>query len=679
MGGIPKSVPSTMATGTATSSYSKTIATTAAAGDGKTATIFLAEAPNVSTGDKITVAGITPTAYRVTDALVTYFSDVYPYSVSYRSTATGDQTIAGTVSFTKTVYKAGDWGVVGKAGSGLKTRSQTNVENSLRSQIQSSAGWGGASGTLFQNLDPNLPFPVAFLKALGQGIIRAAIGTVTTVAEVLSAIGSWFGNFVNSAGRIIGNIVNGVIDAAENTVQHFLNFMHHVMGGGRSGVSSATYRPIYTSKSSIASGTARTAFEVAEQAEAVQLATYNTQFATETQSDFWNSPRVLPAWMGNVNDDVSFAQSLIDGTSTPTAGTLVLIPVSASQDRQFDRIKFGIAGTSMTNCYVGLYDADETTGDLTKVDDLGDVKSQLNTSYNLQSVALPNARTVKGRELFYIGILQTGTPSALHRWSATNNFTTGLFPRYIGNTYSTTGIGALPSTISSSQLISGTKYWGSLGMSTPTVAPGSAYYQDSFTRTDSSTLGSSWVVRSGSGLIVSAGSAQAGGTGASINTYVSRAVSTAQEVGAYFYPQPGRGSTTWNMNGMLSLRGNGGGSFMYLRIAAAKYYNVNTGVTTYSTSARLYSATSYTSLGSDFSSGVAKGTQWTSAEDGTGTWTVTAVNSDYTVKLNGTTLFTWTDSGTFPPPPQTLTSAYSEFGIGAANYTRVDNWYGKDL
>lgn len=674
MGGIPVAVPSTLTSNNSTSSYTRTIATTAAAGDGKTATIFLAEAPNVSTGDKITISGVTPTAYNATNALVAYFSDVYPYSVSYRSTATGDQTVAGTVSFTKTVYKSGDWGVVGKGGSALKNRDQTTVENSLRGQIQASSGWSGASGTLFQNLDPTLPFPVAFLKALGQGIIRAAIGAVSTVADVLGAIGAWFGNFVNSAGRIIGNIVNGVVDAAENTVQHFLNFMHHVLGGGRSGTSSANYQPIYNSRASVAAGAARTAFDVAEQAEAVQLATYNTQFATETQSDFWNTPRVVPAWLGNVNDDVSFAQSLIDGTDTPQAGTLILIPVSASQDRQYDRIKFGIAGTSMTNCYVGLYDADETTGALAKVDDLGDVKSSLNTNYNLQSIALPNVRTVKRGELFYIGILQTGTPSPVHRWSATNNFTTGLFPRYIGNTYSTTGIGALPASITSSQLLSGIKYWGSLGLSTPAVAPGSSFYQDSFTRSDASTLGPSWLVRSGSGLSISSGTAYAPGTGASINTYVSRSVSTAQEVSAYFSANTGRSGSTWTMNGMLSLRGNGGGSFMYLRIYAAKYYNSQTAVTTYSTNARLYSASSFTTLGSDFSGGVGKGTAWTSTADGTGTWTLTASDSDYTVKFNGATLFTWTDSGTF-----TVGTNSTEFGIGAANYTRVDNWYGKDL
>jgi hypothetical protein len=72
-------------------------ATTAASGTGTVATITTTTATNAAVGDLITVAGVTPTAYNGT-FVVTAVSNVTTFTVSYASTATGVQTVAGTVS-----------------------------------------------------------------------------------------------------------------------------------------------------------------------------------------------------------------------------------------------------------------------------------------------------------------------------------------------------------------------------------------------------------------------------------------------------------------------------------------------------------------------------------------------------------------------------------------------------
>lgn len=72
----------------------KNIATTAASGNGSTATITLASSPNVVVGDLITVSGVTPAGYNGTYAVTATSGN----NVSYSCAATGSQTVAGTVS-----------------------------------------------------------------------------------------------------------------------------------------------------------------------------------------------------------------------------------------------------------------------------------------------------------------------------------------------------------------------------------------------------------------------------------------------------------------------------------------------------------------------------------------------------------------------------------------------------
>jgi hypothetical protein len=73
-------------------------ATTAASGNGTTATLTMTSATNLAVGDIIVVAGVTPTGYNTTGAVVTAVSNTSPFTVSYANTTTGSQTVAGTVS-----------------------------------------------------------------------------------------------------------------------------------------------------------------------------------------------------------------------------------------------------------------------------------------------------------------------------------------------------------------------------------------------------------------------------------------------------------------------------------------------------------------------------------------------------------------------------------------------------
>ena len=69
-------------------------ATTAASGDGTTATITTTSNHNLAVGDRVTVAGVTPTGYNGTYILTAVTSN----TLSYANATTGSQTVAGTVS-----------------------------------------------------------------------------------------------------------------------------------------------------------------------------------------------------------------------------------------------------------------------------------------------------------------------------------------------------------------------------------------------------------------------------------------------------------------------------------------------------------------------------------------------------------------------------------------------------
>jgi len=487
--------------------------------------------------------------------------------------------------------------------------------------------------------------------------------------DALAGLGTLAGNLLSNAGSVIGSVVNVVVDTVGNTLQGVWDWLTHLFAGN----SPAAAAP---------AATGRTLTHLREAAGQVSTYTYNTAFSTETLQGFFNTPRTLPSWLGNQQDDVAFAQTIIDGTATPTLGTMYLIPVKVTQDRQYDAIKFGMDGSSatMTNCYVGLYDVDETTGACSKVLDLGNVKSQLNLAYDLQTIAIPSPISVQRGELYYIAVLQTGgTANLMWRWSSSTNFTTGQYPIQLGNYYTTTSIGALPSTFTHSNVGAASKFWGALGtaVSTVTGIP-PLYYSDTFSRSVSTTLGPAWATRSGYiGIKTPAGKK---GTGAGTTnswasgtaSYISRQNYTDHKVGASFLGL-GTISAACSRTMGLGLRSNGSGTGVYLMVQEVR----TTGGAAASTNVAKIITTS-----SDYSgAGATRATYNFGTTIPNGTWEFRAVGPVYTATLNGTDLFSWTDTSYAAFP---VTASNTETFLLAADSnstypTWISNWTAQDL
>ena len=117
-------------------------ATTAASGTGTTATLTMTSATNLAVGDIIVVAGVTPTGYNTTGAVVTAVSNTSPFTVSYANTTTGSQTVAGTVAVpaqaSVTARSAGTKGLVIKGAA---------------SQNDNLQEWQNSSGTVLTRID----------------------------------------------------------------------------------------------------------------------------------------------------------------------------------------------------------------------------------------------------------------------------------------------------------------------------------------------------------------------------------------------------------------------------------------------------------------------------------------------------------------------------------------------
>jgi hypothetical protein len=108
-------------------------ATTATSGTGTTATITTTSAHGLAIGDRITVAGVTPTGYNGTHIITAVPSTT---QISYLNTTTGSQTIAGSVSadaqVSITPRSAGTRGLVLRGASG-QTASILAFQNSAGS------------------------------------------------------------------------------------------------------------------------------------------------------------------------------------------------------------------------------------------------------------------------------------------------------------------------------------------------------------------------------------------------------------------------------------------------------------------------------------------------------------------------------------------------------------------
>jgi hypothetical protein len=195
-------------------------ATTGASGDGTTASISTSSNHNLSVGDRVTIAGITPTGYNGTYIVTAIVS---AFTFSYANATTGSQTVAGTVRV--------------DAQASVVTRSAASVPLLLRGatsqsanlfEIQNSSGSGLVSVTSAGNIN-----------AIGQ----ARVGTTAGLAQlaVVSAGSSTIGAVIRGAASQTANLfewqssgasVLGSVDA--NGMANFLrgNFRGAVYGTG---------------------------------------------------------------------------------------------------------------------------------------------------------------------------------------------------------------------------------------------------------------------------------------------------------------------------------------------------------------------------------------------------------------------------------------------------------------
>ena len=145
-------------------------ATTATSGTGSVATVSTSSAHNLANGDRVTIAGITPTGYNGT-YIVTVVS---AFSFSYANATTGSQTVAGTVSVdaqaSAVTRSAGTVGIIIRGSSG-------QVADLL--QLQNSS----AISRFYITADGTF-------ATLGNGVVSGdlRVGTATYLSSALNVI-----------------------------------------------------------------------------------------------------------------------------------------------------------------------------------------------------------------------------------------------------------------------------------------------------------------------------------------------------------------------------------------------------------------------------------------------------------------------------------------------------------
>lgn len=175
-------------------------------------------------------------------------------------------------------------------------------------------------------------------------------------------------------------------------------------------------------------------------------------------------PRRSPRWISTgTHDDVSFPIISAQSMFTPALNDITYIPITPDTDRVYKALKFGLVGSAMTNCYVGVYKI-ETDGTLTLAVNLGDKKSSL-TASKVQTFAIPGGVGVGRGETVFIAVRQVGgtagqmftTPSLLQVTEVVQPLPT--YPTEKNNTGS-----GLPGSISGAIVRSeSAPAWGALG------------------------------------------------------------------------------------------------------------------------------------------------------------------------------------------------------------------------
>jgi hypothetical protein len=143
-------------------------ATTATSGTGTTATLTTTSNHNLAVGDRITVAGVTPTGYNGTFIVTAAATN----SVSYANATTGSQTVAGTVSVDAqasiTTRSAATSGLIIRM-SASQASNGFQVQNSSGSTLAGIDG-GGAIYTTVAMKTPNI-------QGSGDGLTAVTFST----------------------------------------------------------------------------------------------------------------------------------------------------------------------------------------------------------------------------------------------------------------------------------------------------------------------------------------------------------------------------------------------------------------------------------------------------------------------------------------------------------------------
>jgi hypothetical protein len=200
-------------------------ATTAASGDGTTATLTTTSNHGFAVGDRITVAGVTPTGYNGTFIVTAAATN----SVSYANATTGAQTVAGTVSADAqtsiTARSAGTAGLIVKAQASAIADTFT---------VQNSSGTG-----IFRVY----PTDRVFAQQLLVGVAGSAIGQLVVFPSGAAVVGLAVRGAVsqtanlqewqNSAGTILSSVTSSG-GGSFNSLQ---------IAGGSPNLGTATFYP----------------------------------------------------------------------------------------------------------------------------------------------------------------------------------------------------------------------------------------------------------------------------------------------------------------------------------------------------------------------------------------------------------------------------------------------------
>jgi hypothetical protein len=160
-------------------------ATTAASGDGTTATLTMTSATNLAVGDIVVVAGVTPTGYNTTGSVVTAVSNSGTFTVSYANATTGSHPVAGTVSTPAqasiTPRSAGTIGLIVKGVASQATNLQEwqNSSGTTVARISSNGLMGAFAG--FSTASSTNTLINGTATGVGGGLGILAIGNVVTV------------------------------------------------------------------------------------------------------------------------------------------------------------------------------------------------------------------------------------------------------------------------------------------------------------------------------------------------------------------------------------------------------------------------------------------------------------------------------------------------------------------